>query len=105
MQWLGKLDDFLRKRGLPTWNYSNVSQLMGGLGLAQDESVIADYFTAPTPKAFAFSPNTLNFSYQYDGKYGLAANRDAALASCAKASSTDCGIVMENNRWVGAGTQ
>ncbi|RWH75452.1 MAG: hypothetical protein E5X68_10040 [Mesorhizobium sp.] len=105
MQWLGKLDDFLRKRGLPTWNYSNVSQLMGRLGLAQDESVIADYFTAPTPKAFAFSPNTLNFSYQYDGKYGLAANRDAALASCAKANSTDCGIVMENNRWVGAGTQ
>lgn len=77
---------------------------MGRLGLTRDESIIADYFTAPTPKAFAFSPNTQNFSYQYDGKYGLAANRDAALAGCAKANSTDCGIVMENS-WVGAGTQ
>ncbi len=105
MQWLGKLDDFLRKRGLPTWSYSNVSEVMKRLGLQQDEALVADYFTAPTPKAFAFSPSTKQFYYQYDGKYGLAANRDAAMAGCAKADITDCGIVMENNRWVGAGTQ
>lgn len=105
MQWLGKLDDFLRKRGLPTWNYSNVSQLMDRLGLTQDRSLIADYFVAPQPKAFAFSPSTRNWYYQYDGKYGLAANRDAAVAGCATANIVDCGVVMENNRWVGAGTQ
>jgi dienelactone hydrolase len=105
MQWLGKLDDFLRKRGLPTWSYSNVSELMKRLDLQQDETVVADYFTAPTPKALAFSPRTKQFYYQYDGKYGLAANRDAAMAGCAKAGDSDCGIVMDNNRWVGAGPQ
>jgi predicted esterase len=104
MQWLGKLDDFLRKRSLPTWNYSSVAQLMNRLGLMHDESLIADYFTALTPKAFAFSPSTQNWNYQYDGKYGLAANRNEAIAGCAKGTSMDCEIVMENNRWVGAGT-
>jgi hypothetical protein len=101
MQWLGKLDDFLRKHGLPTWSSSNESEVVKRLGLQRDEAVVADYFTAPTPKAFAFSPSTKQFYYQYDGKYGLTANRDAAMAGCAKAGNTDCEIVVENNRWVG----
>jgi len=106
MPWLGELDTFLRHHDLPTWNSLDVSTLLDRLGLDNSQMrFIAAYMTAPAPKAMAFSASTTHAYFQYDGKSGLAANRATAISLCEKAKNTDCGIVMENDRWVWPATQ
>ncbi len=106
MQWLERLDYFLQYNHLPTWSYADASKIQkqidlggGGLRFAQE------YLIAPTPKVMSFSPSAKRAFYQYDGTFGLAANRAAAMSLCEKAKNTDCSIVMENDRWVGPATQ
>ena len=104
-QWLGDLDDFLRQHDLPTWGYSDVSALLKRLGLGSSKTVFAaSYLAGPIPKAMAFSPSARRAFSESGWAHGLAANRDMALSRC-KAANTDCGIVMENDRWVGPATQ
>lgn len=107
MQWLGELDMFLQSHNLPTWRYSDASELLKRLHFDDGKMQFAiGYITAPVPKAMAFSPGGKRAFYQYDGKLDdLVSNRNLALARCQKANNTDCTIVMENNRWVGSATQ
>ncbi|UVK54895.1 alpha/beta hydrolase [Mesorhizobium sp. AR02] len=106
MQWLEKLDYFLQYNHLPTWSYDDASKIQRQLGLGGGGLRFAQqYLIAPTPKAMSFSPSVKRAFYQYDGTFGLAANRVAAISLCEKAKNTDCSIVMENDRWVGPASQ
>lgn len=105
VQWLGELDDFLRLHHLQTWSSQDASALLRHLGLT--DSIIqtqyaATYMSAPVPKAMAFSPSSKHAYFEDGGPDDLAAARSLALKLCETAKNTDCGIVMENDRWIGS---
>ena len=106
MRWLERLDYFLQYNHVPTWNYDEASGILKQLNLPSSKlRFVQEYLIAPTPKAMTFSPGTRHAYFQYAGRAGPAANRDAAMSRCENAGNADCRIVMENNRWVGPMTQ
>ncbi|GLS24279.1 hypothetical protein GCM10007874_73010 [Labrys miyagiensis] len=104
VQWLGELDDFLRLHHLQTWSSQEAPALVRHLGFSQgivQTQYAATYMSAPVPKAMAFSPSARRVYYEDGGPNDLAAARSSALKMCETAKNTDCGIVMENDRWIG----
>jgi hypothetical protein len=99
-KWLVGMDAFLRAHNLPTWPLGNVDVVLGKLGWKQPlaRAFVGDYLGAPGEKALARTPNSTNANY-YSAPTIEAARR-SALEAC-EAKGQPCGIVMENDRWVG----
>jgi dienelactone hydrolase len=120
--WYAQMDGFLRARGLPTWSFADVKDVVDRLKIVDRlerenlrGQLIQYYFSAPGDKAIAFSPtlqaewvrpqNQVNAGPRLPvnsqtGAKSLDDARNGALAACQKAAQ-DCAIVMENLRWVG----
>lgn len=119
--WYAQMDGFLALNDLPTWNVTDIEEIIGDLkitnGIEREYTGydLDRYFADPGEKALAFSPATHKAwvappnavvslphlpIWAATGASTLDAARKSALLNCQK-TAQDCTIVMENFRWVG----
>jgi dienelactone hydrolase len=98
-EWLAGADRFLRDNKLPTWQPSDVDELLHKFKWkAAGRSYLETYMSAPVQKAFAQSKKT-----DYGTFYAAATleeARDKALKACEE-KAPPCHIVIENFTYVG----
>ncbi len=100
--WLPELDAFLRHYDLPTWRLNDALSLSRQIKLGERwRSLTELYLSAPVNKAMAEAVLSGKIWYAYG--YGSPAEaRSKALSLCQSTGNADnCGIVMENQRWLG----
>ena len=102
LRWLAALDTFLRSRGLPTWDESEVDALMRRTKADEsNRAFLAQYVGAPSEKALAQSENG-NFWHNSFGQKTIGDARKKAVELCERfGPGGRCVVVMENDRWIG----
>jgi dienelactone hydrolase len=101
-RWLAALDFFLLRNGLPTWSNELVDEIMrrGGIAAADRYRVMA-YLWSVTARALVVDRATSRlFSASTD--LGLIEARAAAMRACVDAGGSQCEVLMENFRLLGA---
>lgn len=103
MQWLGTVDAFLRRQGLPTWEAGDVEKLVVRSGLGPSyRTVLERYLAAPSQKVLAWAPSKQRAVF-FAGNRMLRQARARGLAYCReRLNAEDCQIVMEDLQRVGA---
>lgn len=94
--WLPRLDGFLRQEQLPTWDETEVDEVLraGNLG-AEQRTWVARYLSAPTNKTLVAAKSGHGVRLRFGQSDELGA-RTAALIDCESTFDEPCTVLMQN---------